>query len=167
MASNLALGHYVAHVFTFVDDDIRLLHQIQQYVATGQAMSGAVYKAYFSSNPPAIERRAVIAANSAWHASDLDHRHATAGNAEYPLRGDLTLTLLSIDTTWRFDDFNRRLFSPALTWPAIRRLYQPGTSLEADLILQSQSPGSHIGASVCKRHQGIHLTRREMNVHMM
>lgn len=148
MASNLALGHYVAQIFNFEVDDIRLLHLVQQHVATGQAMSGAVYKGFFSSIPPAVERRAVIAANGPWHACDLDHPQATAGNAGHPLCGDLTLTLLSVDTTWRFDDFNRRLFSPTLTWPAIRGFYRPGFSLEADLPVMPVSRFTHRGVNL-------------------
>lgn len=145
MASTPALGHYVAQVIALEDDCPRLLHHVQQHVARGHAMSGAVYTALSSSWPHAVERRRVIAAKGARRISDL----AQPRTSEEPPCGDLTLTLLSIDTTWRFDSFYHRVFSPSLTWPAIRKFFKPGASQEADLILQ-ESHQSEAGIVVCK-----------------
>ena len=53
-------------------------------------------------------------------------------------RGDLTLTLFHVDTTWRFDTFDTRRASPKLSWPTIRKFFTPGSFVEGDLILRDQ-----------------------------
>ena len=123
MTPRFSKGEYNAQVFAYERDSIRLLHEVQQYVAAGNALYGAVYVCRYSSGRPSvIEKQAITAASSS--------------------KKRLTLTLLHIDTTWRFDGFNNRLASPKLSWPAIPKFYAPGTYVEADLILRDQHPVS-------------------------
>lgn len=145
MESNARRGHYVAEIIAFEDDPIALLNKVQQHTAGGHAVSGALYKAHFGSHSDAIEKQTVTAANSARRISNLEE----SPQSEEPPLGDLTLTLFSIDTTWRFDSFYHRVFSPGLSWPAIRKFFQPGASVESDLILQD-SHQSQDGIVVCK-----------------
>jgi hypothetical protein len=101
----------------------------------------AVILCRFSANPSAIEKRAIAEASS--RRPHLDHDHdrsidTTSAARQEPMRGDLTLTLLHIDTTWRFDEFENRQASPNLSWPIIRQFYTPGAFVEGDLILKDQ-----------------------------
>lgn len=156
MLSHPAIGDYVAQVMNFEEDSLRLLEDTLQFTAAGQARSAAIYKAFFSSYPSAIEKRAIVAANSPRQTPG----HNSYSDAAVPagvlpgkdhLRGDLTLSLFWVDTTWRFDTFNNRMFSPPLSWPAIRKLFQNGTSVEADLILKDYHCQPHVGPIMRKK----------------
>lgn len=157
MASRYSKGDYVAQIFAYENDTLRLLQEVQQYVSAGNALHAAVFTCRFSGNPSGIEKRAIAAGSS--RRSDLDHDQdhdhdrssskATSTPRQGILDGDLTLTLLHIDTTWRFDNFENRLASPMLSWPAIRKLFTPGAFLEGDLILKDQY--CHTSANVIPR----------------
>jgi len=146
MASRFSKGDYVAQIFAYEGDTLRLLQQVQQYVTAGNALYAAVFTCRFSGNPSGIEKRAIAAGSSRRahfdHDHDQDHdrstSQATSAARQERLDGDLTLSLLHIDTTWRFDDFENRQASPMLSWPAIRRFFTPGAFLEGDLILKDQ-----------------------------
>ncbi|GAB7322369.1 hypothetical protein MBLNU13_g03328t1 [Cladosporium sp. NU13] len=149
MASRFSKGDYVAQIFAYESDLLRLLHQVQQYVAAGNALYAAVFTCRYSGNPSAIEKRAIATGSSRRPHFDLDHDRSTKATStarQGLLDGDLTLTLLHIDTTWRFDSFENRQASPMLSWPAIRKLYTPGAFLDGDLILKDQHvhPAVHI-----------------------
>jgi hypothetical protein len=142
MPSRFSKSDYTAHIFAYERDIIRLLNQVQLYVAGGDALYGAIFLCRYSGQPSSIEKHAIIATSSTPSPQlgcdpsiDIDMDRTTR---EDILRGELTLTLLHIDTTWRFDDFDNRLASPSLSWPAIRKFYTPGTHVEADLILRDQ-----------------------------
>jgi hypothetical protein len=139
MASRFSNGDYVAQIFAYEDDTLRLLHYVQQHVAAGNALYAAVFLCRFSANPSAIEKRSIAEASS--HRPHLDHDRTidtTLAARQEPMSGDLTLTLLHIDTTWRFDEFENRQASPNLSWPIIRQFYTPGAFVEGDLILKDQ-----------------------------
>lgn len=151
-----SIGDYVAQVLNFEEDTLRLLQDVQQFNDAGHARTTAIYKAFFSSNPSAIEKRAILAANNLRQTPDLHScSDATVPAGSLPskdqLRGDLILVLFSIDTTWRFDTFNNRVLSPSLSWPAIRKLFQHGTSVEADLILKDYHCRFHVGPMMRKK----------------
>jgi hypothetical protein len=142
MSFRFSKGDYVAQIFAYEEDVLRLLQNVQLHVVAGNALYGAVFLCKYSASPSAIEKCAIMAA-SYKNRSDgphLDHDLGNIGTASAvrhpPLSGDLTLTLLNIDTTWRFDKFENRLASPQLSWPAIRKFYIPGTFVERDLILK-------------------------------
>lgn len=142
MASRYSKGDYVAQIFAYESNELRLLQEVQQYVSAGNALYAAVFKCRYSGNPSAIEKRAIAEGASRRPQSDHDRRStkskATPTARPERLDGDLTLTLLHIDTTWRFDDFENRQASPMLSWPAIRKFFTPGAFLEGDLILKDQ-----------------------------
>lgn len=136
MASRYSKGDYVAQILAYEKDTLRLLQQVQQYVAAGDAIYAAVFTCRFSGNPSAIEKRAITAGTS--RRPHRDHDRTATSAARQGLDGDLTLTWLHIDTTWRFDDFENRRASPMLSWPAIRKFFTPGAFREGDLILKDQ-----------------------------
>jgi hypothetical protein len=140
MTQRFSKGDYTAQVFAYERDSIRLLHEVQQYVAAGKALYGAVFLCHYSGRPPAIEKQAIIAASSTPISPRSRYDSSINMDPTALVRGELTLTLLHIDTTWRFDGFNNRLASPKLSWPAIPKFYTPGTYVEADLILKDQYP---------------------------
>lgn len=149
MASRISRGDYVVQIFAYESDTLRLLQEVQEYVAVGNAPYAAVFTCRFSGNPSGIEKRAIAAGPSRRPHYDLDHNRSTKATStarQGLLDGDLTLTLLHINTTWRFDSFENRQASPMLSWPAIRKFYTPGTFLEEDLILKDQyvHPAVHI-----------------------
>lgn len=155
MLPDISIGDYVAQVMNFEENNLRLLQDIQLYTAEGHARSGAIYKVYFSSRSSAIEKHAFVAANSLQQISDSGLRNSTASpTGSFPskdhLRGDLTLSLISIDTTWRFDTFNNRVFSPSLIWPTIRKFFEHTSYVEADLILKDQHHKPHTGSLLSK-----------------
>jgi hypothetical protein len=132
-------GDYTAQVFAYEHDPIRLLQEVQQYVAAGNALYGAVFLCRYSGQPSAIEKQTIIAASPSPSPSPQPGGDSSISRSPAALlRGDLTLTLIHLDTTWRFDDYNNRLASPNLLWPAICKFYTPGTYAEADLILKDQ-----------------------------
>lgn len=137
MTTRFSKGDYTAQIFAYERDSIRLLQEVQQHVAAGNALYGAVFLCRYSGQPSQIEKQTIIAASPS--PSPQIGREASVGtNHTAPLRGELTLTLIHIDTTWRFDDYNNRLASPNLAWPAICKFYTPGAYVEADLILKDQ-----------------------------
>lgn len=140
MASRFSNGDYVAQIFAYERDTLKLLQDIQLHVAAGHALYAAVFTCRFSGQPSAIEKRAITtAASSRRPHLDQDRGIDTTSAArQEPLLGDLTLTLVHIDTTWRFDSFENRLASPKLSWPTLRELYTPGAFAEGDLILKDQ-----------------------------
>ena len=135
MASRYSKGDYVAQIFAYEGDTLRLLQEIQQYVTAGNALHAAIFTCRYSGK---TEKRAIADGSS--HRPRLDHDLSTATSTarQEALGGDLTLTLLHIDTTWRFDDFESRQVSPMLSWPAIRKFFTPGSFCEGDLILKDQ-----------------------------
>lgn len=141
MASRFSNGDYVAQIFAYESDTVRLLQQVQQHVAAGNALYAAVFTCRYSGNPSAIEKRAIAAGRSRLH-HDYDRGIDTKSTARRGdpsvLTGDLTLTLIHIDTTWRFDSHENRQASPMLSWPTIRKFYAPSAFLEGDLILKDQ-----------------------------
>jgi hypothetical protein len=143
MASRFSKGDYVAQIFAYESDTLRLLQEVQQYVTAGNALYAAIFTCRYSGNPSAIEKRAITAGSSRRPHFDHDQDHdqstqQTSAARQGHLDGDLTLSLLHIDTTWRFDDFENRQASPMLSWPAIRKFFTPGAFLEGDLILKDQ-----------------------------
>jgi hypothetical protein len=144
MASNLSTGAYVAQIIAYEDDILRLLHKIQLYIAGGHAIQGSLYTARFSSCSSAVEKRLIRAANiskqKAGHEQSTLKTSSTDGSSLKEItRGEMTITLLHINTTWRFDTFATRLCSPTLAWPAIRTFFRAHNFVEADLILVDQS----------------------------
>ncbi|KAM0717978.1 hypothetical protein Q7P37_006310 [Cladosporium fusiforme] len=144
MASRFSTGDYVAQIFAYEGDVLRLLHALQQHVAAGHAIYASVMMCHFSGRSTAIEKEAIIAASS-FPPFDHDPDQAdgnsapdTARGAQHHIHGDLTLTLLHVDATWRFDTYENRLASPKLSWPTINQFFSPGSSIGVDLILRRQ-----------------------------
>jgi hypothetical protein len=160
MALRISNEDYVAQIFAYEDDTLRLLTDIQRHVAAGNALYAAVFTCRFSANPSAIEKRAIAAGQSHHPHHDRDRDRVvetTSAARKKPIGGDLTLTLLHIDTTWRFDDFANRLASPKLSWPAIRKFYIPGAFVEGDLILKDQYCQPDAGRIPRKSHARVRL----------
>jgi hypothetical protein len=165
MASRFSKGDYVAQIFAYEGDKLRLLQQAQQYVMAGNALYAAIFTCRYSGNPSAIEKRAIATGSSRRPHNDLDHDRSTEATStarQGSLDGDLTLTLLHIDTTWRFDDFDNRQASPMLSWPAIRKFFTPGAFLEGDLILKDQYIHPDTSAIPRKSHARFRLEQQEL-----
>jgi hypothetical protein len=137
MTPRFSNGDYTAQIFAYELEILRLLQEVQLYVAAGDALYGAVFLCRYSGQPSSIEKHAIIAASST-PSPQLGLDPGTDTSPTALLRGELTLTLIHIDTTWRFDGFDNRLASPNLSWPAISKFYTPGTYAESDLILKDQ-----------------------------
>lgn len=146
MAPQLANGKIVAQILAYESDTSRLLQNVQMHVAAGNALYAATFLCRYSGQSAGIEKKAIIAAHrphcdqdrgvraemTAHH--DHDHDHDLSSG----LSGDLTLTLVHIDTTWRFEDINHSsAASPKFSWPTIRKFYTPGAHLDTDLVLEA------------------------------
>jgi len=164
MTSRFSKGDYTAQIFAYEPDTIGLLQRVQLYVAAGNALYGAVFLCRYSRQPSAIEKRAIAAAAAAAAAassSSSSPRDASIGTGIDPLggranvqrntpSGELTLTLIHPNTTFRFDNSNNRLASPKLTWPDICTFFTPGAYADVDLILKDQflvSPSTFVSRS--------------------
>lgn len=79
MASRYSNGDYVAQIFAYEEDTLRLLRQVQQYVAAGDAIYAAVFTCRYSGNPSAIEKRAITAGTS--HRPHCDHDRTSSTEA--------------------------------------------------------------------------------------
>lgn len=146
MAPQLSNGKIVAQILAYESDPARLLQNIQMHVAAGNALYAATFLCRYSGQSAGIEKKAIIAAAThrpqcdperaemtAYHDLDHDHDHDLSSG----LSGDLTLTLVHIDTTWRFKDINHSsAASPKFSWPTIRKFYTPGAHLDTDLVLE-------------------------------
>lgn len=121
MASRFSTGDYVAQIFAYEEDVLGLLHNLQLHAAAGHAICAAVMLCRFSGRSSAIEKKAIIAGSGRRSTSHHDHQVGgtsapdSARQAQDSLRGNLTLTLLHVDTTWRFDGDENRLASPKLS----------------------------------------------------
>jgi hypothetical protein len=156
MTARFSKGNYTAQVFAYEHDSTRLLREVQQYVAAGNALYGAVFLCRFIRQSSAIEKQTSITASSPTTPSPRSGRDSVINMDPNAVPcGKLTLTLLHIDTTWRFDGFNNRLASPKLSWPAVSKFFTPGTYVEADLILKDQHPAS----GGCPGPQSKNITR--------
>lgn len=145
MAPQLSNGKIVAQILAYESDIARLLQNIQMHVAAGNALYAAIFLCRYSGQSAAIEKRAIIAAHhpqydqfaGARAESTAHHDHDQDHDLSSGLSGDLTLTLVHIDTTWRFEDINHSsAASPKFSWPIIRKFYTPGAHLDTDLVLE-------------------------------
>lgn len=148
MTSRLSNGDYTTQIFAYERDTIRLLQQVQLYVAAGNALHGAVFLCRFSGQPSAIESRAITAASST-PSPRLGHDASNnlRATAQHDPPGELTLTLIQPKKTFRFNSSNNRFASPKLTWPDIYTFFTPGAYVDIDLILKDQflvSPGCFV-----------------------
>lgn len=163
MALRFSEGGYVAQIFAYESDILRLLRDVQLHVAAGHALYAAVFLCRYSEKPSVTEKRAISKAAPSHVHLDQDQRidSASPGNHALP-RGDLTLTLFHVDTTWRFDTFDTRRASPKLSWPTIRKFFTPGSFVEGDLILRDQHCHPDALRTLRKLHVPRGLTDRSL-----
>lgn len=159
MAWRFPTSHYIAQILAYEDDVPRLLQDVQLHVAAGGATCAAVMLCRFSVRDIATEEEASHAESERRPTFGLDvgggelaaynDATSTIHQRRTDSRSKLTLTLLHLDTTWRFDHYESRLASPKLSWPAILRFFKPGTSVGLDLILTERFLHSEAPRTLC------------------
>ena len=129
MTSHLNDGDCVVQILACEQDPRRLFDNISKHVAADRAKHAAVYEA-----------RAVIEApNTGSHPQqDSPTRLPIRLPSVYLGRNDLTLTLLHMDTTFRFTGACVNSSSPGLAWPAIQQFFTTKAFIDNDLILRAQ-----------------------------
>lgn len=137
MTSHLNDGDCVVQILACEQDPSRLFDDIANHVAADRAKHAAVYEA-----------RVVIEApnTGSHHQQDGPTRRPIALPSVYLGRSGLTLTLLHMDTTFRFEGACIKNSSPGLAWPTIHQSFAANTFVDDDLILRAQY--HHPGASL-------------------
>lgn len=129
MTSHLNDGDCVVQILACEQDSRRLFDDISKHVAAARAKHAAVYEA----------RGVVEAPNTGSHPQqDSPTRLPIRLPSVYLGRDDVTLTLLHMDTTFRFTGACVENSSPGLAWPAIHQSLTTKAFVDNDLILRAQ-----------------------------
>lgn len=129
MTSYLNDGDCVVQILACEQDPRRLFDDISKHVAADRAKHAAVYEA----------RVVIEAPNTGSHPQqDSPTRLPITLPSVYLGRSDLTLTLLHMDTTFRFNGSCITNSSPGLAWPTIHQSFAANTFVDDDLILRAQ-----------------------------
>jgi hypothetical protein len=143
MTSYLNDGDCVVQILACEQDPRRLFDDISKHVAADRAKHAAVYEA----------RVVIEAPNTGSH---LQQDSPTRLSPKLPSvhLGDrnLTLTLLHMDTTFRFNGACVKNSSPGLAWPMIHASFAPKTFVDDDLILRTQYHNSDASLKSGKHH---------------
>jgi len=129
MTSYLNDNDCVVQILACERDPNRLFNDISRHVAADRAKHAAVYEA----------RVVVEAPNTGSHPQqDSPTRLATKLPSVYLGLSDLTLTLLHIDTTFRFKGACINSSSPGLAWPTIQESFASNAFVDDDFLLRAQ-----------------------------
>jgi hypothetical protein len=129
MTSYLNDGDCVVQILACEQDVRRLFDDISKHVAADRAKHAAVYEA-----------RAVFKTPSTGSHAQQDGPMTaplTKLHSVYLDRSDLTLTLLHMDTTFRFNGAGVKNSSPGLAWPTIHQSFPSNAFVDNDLILRA------------------------------
>jgi hypothetical protein len=129
MTFQLNDGDCVVQILASEQNPRRLFDDISKHVAADRAKHAAVYEA----------RVVIEAPNTGSH---LQQDSPTRLSPKLPSlrlgRSDLTLTLLHMDTTFRFNGACVKGSSPGLAWPTFHASFASNTFVDDDLILGTQ-----------------------------
>jgi hypothetical protein len=130
MTSYLNDGDCVVQILASERDSRRLFDDISRHVAADRAKHAAVYEA----------RVEVEAPNTGSHPQqDSPTRISPTKLPSFYLgHSGLTLTLLHMDTTFRFNSAFVNSSSPSLAWPTIHKSFASSTFVDDDLVLKVQ-----------------------------
>jgi len=130
MTSYLNDGDCVVQILACEQDPRRLFDDVSRHVAADRAKHAAVYEA----------RVAVEAPNTGTHPQqDTPTRSSsTKLSSVYLDHSNLTLTLLHMDTTFRFNSARVTGSAPSLAWPTIHESFASGPFVDDDLLLRAQ-----------------------------
>lgn len=129
MTSHLNDGDCVVQILACEQGSHRLFEDISKHVAAGRAKQAAVYEARVVIEAPNTGSRPQ---------QDVPTRLPIRLPSVYLGRNDLTLTLLHIDTTFRFTGACVNNSSPGLAWPEIHQSFTTRAFVDNDLVLRAQ-----------------------------
>jgi hypothetical protein len=128
MTSYLNDGDCVVQILACEQNVHRLFDDISKHVAADRAKHAAVYEA----------RVVIETHNIGSHArQDGPITLPTKLHSVYLGHSDLTLTLLHMDTTFRFNGAGVKNSSPSLAWPTIHQSFPSNAFVDDDLILRA------------------------------
>jgi hypothetical protein len=128
-------GDSVVQILACGQDPQRLCDEISTHVAADRAKHASVYEARVS-----IDQTRLMAPNAAVPQSP-EHtptKSPTKLPSFYLGQTNLTLTLLHMDTTFRFNSVSASSCSPGLAWPTIHRSFASSPFVDDDLVLRAQ-----------------------------
>lgn len=133
MTLYLTEGDCVVQILACEQDTRRLVDDIAGHVAADRAKHAAVYEARL-----AIDQSRLRAPDATVSQSQHDppKRPPTRLPSLYLGHRDMTLTLLHMDTTFRF--VHASGCAPGLAWPTIQGSFVPGKFVDDDLVLRAQ-----------------------------
>lgn len=133
MTLYLTEGDCVVQILACEQDTQRLFDDIAGHVAADRAKHAAVYEAGV-----AIDQTRLMARNTT--VPKTQQESPTKSPKKLPSlclgHKDMTLTLLHMDTTFRF--VHASGCAPGLAWPTIHRSFVPNKFVDDDLILRAQ-----------------------------
>jgi hypothetical protein len=124
-------GDCVVQIIACEQDAQRLCDDISRHVAADRAKHAAVYT---------IDQTRSMPPKAASQSPQDTPTSATPSKLPsfYLGHGNLTLTLLNIDTTFRFNSVRASACSPGLAWPTIITSFASVPFVDDDLILRAQ-----------------------------
>lgn len=133
MTLYLTEGDCVVQILACEQDTRRLFDDIAGHVAADRAKHAAVYEARV-----AIDQTRLMVRNTAL--PKIQQENPTKPPEKLPSlylgHKDMTLTLLHMDTTFRF--VHASGCAPGLAWPTIHESFVPSKFVDDDLILRAQ-----------------------------
>jgi hypothetical protein len=130
MTSYLKDGDCVVQILACEQDTRRLFDDVSRHVAADRAKHAAVYEARIAVEVPNT---------GSHHQQDTPTRSSPSKlPSVYLGHSDLTLTLLHMDTTFRFNSAYGNGSSPSLAWPKIHESFTSSTFVDDDLLLRAQ-----------------------------
>jgi hypothetical protein len=125
-------GDSVVQILACGQDPHRLCDDISTHVVADRAKHAAVYEARVS-----IDQTRLMAPNAAVP-QHTPTKSPTKLPSYYLGQTNLTLTLLHMDTTFRFNSVSASSCSPGLAWPTIHRSFASSPFVDDDIILRAQ-----------------------------
>jgi hypothetical protein len=134
MTAYLNDGDSVVQILACEQDSQRLCDEISRHVAADRAKHAAVYEARAS-----IDQTRLMAPRTGLRSPQhTPPRSPTKLPSFYLGRSNITLTLLHMDTTFRFNSIRAASSSLGLAWPVIHRSFASCPFVDDDLILRAQ-----------------------------
>lgn len=143
MTSYLNDGDCVVQILACERDPRRLFDHISRHVTADRAKHAAVYETRVLIETPNT--------GSNWQQESPFRLSPKIPSVHLGDR-DLTLTLLHMDTTFRFNGTCVKNSSPGLAWPTIHASFAPKTFMDDDLILRTQYHNSDASLKSGKHH---------------
>jgi hypothetical protein len=135
MTLYLSDGDSVVQFLACGQDSHRLCDEISTHVAADRAKHAAVYEARVLIDQTRLMAPSAAVRQSPEHTPT---KSPTKLPSFYLGQTNLTLTLLHMDTTFRFNSFSASSCSPGLAWPKIHESFASSPFVDDDLILRAQ-----------------------------